>query len=57
MNHGIVHRLTDDEHGTINAALRTFANDIDDTAEADAVRSLAETIISGEVYIYPRRTS
>lgn len=46
-------RITDEEHGTLNAALTSYADEIEDPTEAQAVRDFAETIISGEVYIHP----
>lgn len=46
-------QLTDEEHGTLNAALTSYADEIEDPAEAQALRDFAETIISGEVYIQP----
>lgn len=46
-------RLTDKEHGTLNVALTSFADEIEDPSEAQAVRDLAKLLISGEVHIQP----
>jgi hypothetical protein len=54
MNYQNIHRLTNEEHGTINAALTSYADDTGDASEAETVRSLAAMIISGEVLIRPR---
>lgn len=51
MDHHIARRLTHDEHGTINAALVSYADEIDDSIEAKVVRDLAEEIISCDVHI------
>lgn len=48
------HRLTNAEHGTLNAALTSYADEIEDPSEAVAVRDLAKTIISSDVYLIIR---
>ena len=52
MDHQNARPLTDEEHGTLNAALTSYVDEIDDPTEAQTVRDLAEAIISGEVYLY-----
>lgn len=48
------HRLTNAEHGTLNAALTSYVDEIEDPSEAFAVRDLAKTIISSDVYLIIR---
>lgn len=57
MSHGNDPRLTDHEHGTLNAALTWYADEIEDPFEAQGVRELAKTIISREVLIRPAATA
>src|SRR5699024_8948291 len=52
MEHQSARRLTDEEHGTLNVALKLYADEVDDPTEAKAVRNLADAIISCEVHIY-----
>ncbi|SMX66789.1 hypothetical protein BI49514_00320 [Brevibacterium iodinum ATCC 49514] len=51
MNFQNIHRLTDEEHGTLNAALISYADEIEDPTESRVVRDLADTLISGDVCI------
>lgn len=55
MSQGTDHRLTDNEHGTLNVALNWYADEIEDPSEAQDVRKLAESIICSDVYLYSRR--
>lgn len=57
MNYQDVHRLTDEEHGTLNAALISYADDTEDASEAEAVHNLAEMIISSDVHLYSKLRS
>ncbi|MDN6123665.1 MAG: hypothetical protein L0I80_07305, partial [Brevibacterium sp.] len=54
MTYSTVRRLTDEEHGTVNAALTSYADEIEDSSEAQGVRNLAEVIITSDVCLYSK---